>query len=185
MSLYGSTKLASELLALEYGQAFGFPVWINRCGVMAGGGQFGKADQGIFAFWLHSWKEGRPLKYIGFGGHGHQVRDNLHPRDLVPLLLKQIASSNETSRPRVVNVSGGLASAMSLAQLSDWCARRWGQRTVGTDSSPRPFDLPWVVLDHRLASAAWDWQPETSATEILSEIADFADAHPDWIDVSK
>ena len=79
-------------MALEYGAAFGFPVWINRCGVLAGGGQFGKADQGIFSYWIHSWRTGRPLKYIGFGGTGKQVRDCLHPRDLVPLLLKQIAT---------------------------------------------------------------------------------------------
>ena len=49
MSLYGATKLASEQLALEYGSTYGFPVWINRCGVLAGAGQFGRADQGIFA----------------------------------------------------------------------------------------------------------------------------------------
>ncbi len=36
ISLYGATKLASEQLALEYGHAFNFPVWINRCGVLAG-----------------------------------------------------------------------------------------------------------------------------------------------------
>ena len=30
VSLYGATKLASEALALEYGETFGFPVWINR-----------------------------------------------------------------------------------------------------------------------------------------------------------
>ena len=50
ISLYGSTKLASELLALEYGETFQFPVWINRCGVLAGAGQFGRPDQGIFQF---------------------------------------------------------------------------------------------------------------------------------------
>lgn len=49
-SLYGTSKRCSELLALEYADAFGFPVWINRCGVLAGQGQFGKADQGIFSF---------------------------------------------------------------------------------------------------------------------------------------
>ena len=36
VSLYGSTKVASEQLALEYGETYGFPVWINRCGVLAG-----------------------------------------------------------------------------------------------------------------------------------------------------
>ena len=41
ISLYGTSKLASETLALEYGAGFDFPVWINRCGVLAGAGQFG------------------------------------------------------------------------------------------------------------------------------------------------
>lgn len=86
VSLYGSTKLASEALALEYGATFDFPVFINRCGVLAGAGQFGRADQGIFAYWLNAHLRQRPLRYIGFGGHGHQVRDCLHPRDLAPLL---------------------------------------------------------------------------------------------------
>jgi CDP-paratose 2-epimerase len=48
LSLYGASKLASETLALEYGFAFDFPVWINRCGVLVGAGQFGKSDQRIF-----------------------------------------------------------------------------------------------------------------------------------------
>ena len=65
VSLYGATKLASELIALEYGEAFGLPIWINRCGVLAGAGQFGIPDQGIFAFWINSYLRRRPLKYIG------------------------------------------------------------------------------------------------------------------------
>ncbi len=77
-------------LALEYGETFGFPVWINRCGVLAGAGQFGRPDQGIVAYWINAYLRRRPLKYIGFGGMGHQVRDALHPRDLVRLLLRQM-----------------------------------------------------------------------------------------------
>src|ERR1019366_6460150 len=50
VSLYGSSKLASEMVALEYAETFDFPVWINRCGVLAGAGQFGRPDQGIFSF---------------------------------------------------------------------------------------------------------------------------------------
>ena len=42
-----------ETLALEYGEAFGLPVLINRCGVLAGAGQFGRTDQGIFAYWIN------------------------------------------------------------------------------------------------------------------------------------
>jgi CDP-paratose 2-epimerase len=55
LSLYGASKLASETIALEYGLAFDLPVFINRCGVLAGAGQFGKPDQGILSFWIHSY----------------------------------------------------------------------------------------------------------------------------------
>jgi len=180
VSLYGATKLASEQLALEYGQAFGFPVWVDRCSVMGGARQFARADQGIFAYWLHSWKENRPLRYIAFGGHGHQVRDCLHPLDLVPLLRQQMACV-DSDKPPVINLSGGLAAAKSLAQLSDWCRQRWGDRSVVADHQPRPYDLPWVVLDHSLATTTWGWRPAIGLEQILSGIADFADAHDDWI----
>lgn len=181
VSLYGSTKLASEQLALEYSHAFDLPVWINRCGVMAGAGQFGRADQGIFAFWLHSWREERPLKYIGFDGHGHQSRDCLHPHDVATMVLQQIQTGVDRSRPQIANISGGIHSARSLRQLSQWCQSRWGSRTVRSDSTPRPFDLPWVVLDSTLAHTTWGWKPTISTDQILEEIATFADAHSDWI----
>ncbi|MFN9959815.1 MAG: CDP-tyvelose epimerase, partial [bacterium] len=40
IALYGATTLASEVLALEYGDPVGLPVFVNRCGVLAGAGQF-------------------------------------------------------------------------------------------------------------------------------------------------
>lgn len=183
VSLYGASKLASEQLALEYGAAFGFPVWVDRCGVMAGAWQFGKPDQGIFSYWIHSWARQAPLKYIGFGGTGHQVRDCLHPRDLLELLLKQMAAG-QAAMPRVVHVGGGADSAMSLRQLSDWCAAEFGPHAVGSDLAPRPFDLPWVVLDTARAEAVWDWKPRCGVGDICAEIARHAREHPEWLAVS-
>jgi CDP-paratose 2-epimerase len=184
ISLYGATKLASEALALEYDATFGFPVFINRCGVLAGAGQFGRADQGIFAYWLNAWLRQRPLKYIGFGGHGHQVRDCLHPRDLAGVLEQQFAAPKLAAVDRVVNFSGGAASAMSLRQLSAWCAERFGPHTVAADPQPRPFDIPWMVLDSAKAARVWNWKPTTPTAAILEEIAAHAEAHPEWLDLS-
>lgn len=184
ISLYGATKLASEALALEYGETFGFPVFINRCGVLAGAGQFGRPDQGIFAFWINSHLRRRPLKYIGFDGLGHQVRDCLHPRDLVPLLEKQFAAGGLAATDRLINVSGGRASARSLRQLTAWCDERFGAHPVATDATPRPFDLPWVVLDHAKATRLWGWQPKTPVEAILDEIAAHAQRHPEWLELS-
>jgi len=182
ISLYGSSKRCSELLALEYGSTFGFPVRINRCGVLAGAGQFGKADQGIFSFWIHSWTQRKQLKYIGFDGMGHQVRDCLHPRDIVPLLIKQMRDAGRQVAP-ILNVSGGARSAQSLAQLSDWCAGRLGKHDIASDTVPRPFDIPWMVLDSSAAKQAWQWEPQTPTDQILEEIAMHAEQNPGWLEL--
>lgn len=183
VSLYGATKLASEQLALEYGLIYRFPVWINRCGVLAGAGQFGRADQGIFSYWLNSWLRRRPLSYLGFGGHGYQVRDCLHPADLVPLLAKQITSEAD-GRPNIFNVSGGRSSAISLFQLSEWCRERLGPHTVTKGYQERVFDIPWVVLDASLATQLWDWKPSRTTPEILEEIVQHAEQRADWLELS-
>jgi CDP-paratose 2-epimerase len=185
VSLYGCTKLTSEVLALEYGETFGFPVYINRCGVLAGAGQFGRADQGIFAYWINSHLRKKNLGYIGFDGLGHQVRDCLHPRDLAPLLLKQMGNSEKMSPSgRIINCSGGIESAMSLRQLTAWCDSRFGAHPVATKPENRPFDIPWIVLDSSKAQEKWNWAPTTLVNQILEEIAAHAEKNPAWLSLS-
>jgi len=185
VSLYGSTKVASEHLALEYGETYGFPVWINRCGVMAGAGQFGHPLQGIFAYWIHSFKEKRPLKYIGFGGSGYQVRDCLHPKDLISLLSLQFREPIETTKPRIVNVSGGLENSMSLKELTQWCEENIGDNVVLSSDSFRKFDIPWMVLDYSLANSIWNWRPKLSIHNVLDEIAVFSRTVDNWTTLSE
>jgi CDP-paratose 2-epimerase len=184
VSLYGATKLASEALALEYGEAFGFPVWIDRCGVLAGAGQFGTAEQGIFSYWLHAWRSKRTLRYIGFGGNGYQVRDAFHPDDLAALVWRQLQYRG-LDRERICNIAGGAENALSLLELSHWCDDRFGKRQVVADFRERPFDIPWVVLDSRRAAALWNWTPARKLPSILEEIAQHAETHPDWLKLSE
>ena len=184
ISLYGTTKLSSEALALEYGETFQFPVWVNRCGVMAGAGQFGHPGQGIFAYWIHSFKEKKPLKYIGFGGSGYQVRDCLHPKDLIPLLIQQFKEPLNSSKDRISNFSGGLESCTSLKQLTTWSTERFGENSVIETNTERPFDIPWMVLDNTKAKEIWGWTPATSVKEIMEEIALFAEQKNDWCSLS-
>jgi CDP-paratose 2-epimerase len=171
------------VLALEYGETFGLPIWINRCGVMAGGGQFGRADQGIFAFWINAWLRRKPLTYIGFGGKGYQVRDCLHPRDLISLLCKQTAQ-RATAPIRLINLGGGEKNAMSLAELSGWCANRYGTHMVAGNSEIRRFDIPWLIMDAGRARDVWGWSPQTPLASILEEIALHAEQHPHWLELS-
>jgi len=185
VSLYGSTKIASEYLALEYGESFDLPVWVNRCGVMAGPGQFGHPAQGIFAFWVHSFAEKSALTYIGFEGNGYQVRDCLHPFDLGRLLIQQIAEPLQTDKPRLINVSGGIENSMSLSQLTDWSSDRFQPMQIEKQSEDRKFDIPWMVLDNSNALNTWGWTPKISVEEILEEIAGHAERNPNWLSISK
>jgi CDP-paratose 2-epimerase len=178
ISLYGATKLASERLAQEYAAGFQVPVWINRCGVMAGAGQFGTAEQGIFSYWIHAHSTRRPLKYLGFGGQGYQVRDALHPRDLGRMVEIQLRS---TGTGTMLNVSGGQANSMSLAQLTSWCDQRFGPHRPVADGSERPYDVPWLILDSGKAFTTTAWRPQVSLEKILEEIAEHAVANPDWL----
>jgi len=180
ISLYGASKLASEALILEYAEAFDFPAWINRCGVLAGAGQFGKPGQGIFAYWTHSFREKKPLRYIGFGGTGFQVRDALHPKDLVPLLVRQMQEPDRDV-PRIINLGGGKKNSMSLKQLSSWCKGRFGSNKVIASKEERPVDAPWIVMDSSMARDDWNWTPTTTLHTILEEIAKHAEANPQWL----
>ena len=183
VSLYGGTKLACEILALEYGAAFGFPVWIDRCGVLAGAGQFGTPGQGIFSYWVHAHRRRRPLRYIGFDGAGRQVRDVLHPRDLAALIDAQIACGREGGR-RLYAAGGGSANAMSLAQLTGWCDERFGAHTPQPDPRPRPYDIPWIVMDASEAGRDFGWTPRIGMAALLEGIAAHAEAHPEWLEIS-
>jgi CDP-paratose 2-epimerase len=183
ISLYGSTKLAAEALALEYGEAFDFPVWINRCGVLAGAGQFGTPDQGIFSYWIHAHARRRPLRYIGFDGAGKQTRDLFHPRDLTTLVDAQIHAAGKSAR-RTYCAGGGCANAISLARLNAWCDARFGAHTPSSDPRPRRYDIPWVIMDSSDAERDFGWRIETPMERVFEEIAQHAESHPDWLERS-
>lgn len=183
VSLYGATKLASEIMALEYGAAFDFPVWIARCGVLAGAGQFGTPSQGIFAHWVNAHLRRRPLRYIGFDGTGHQARDAFHPRDLAALLVAQMRTARSDGQ-RLYTAGGGPANTMSLAQLTAWCDERFGRHVPLADPQPRRYDIPWVAMDNTGAARDFGWRIEIPLPAILEGIAQHAQDHPDWLEVS-
>ena len=183
VSLYGATKLAAETMALEYGAAFDFPVWITRCGVLAGAGQFGTAAQGIFSFWVNAHLRRRPIRFIGFNGSGYQARDAFHPRDLTALMIAQMRTVRSGGQ-RIYTAGGGPANTMSLAQLTGWCDARFGRHAPAIDPQPRIYDIPWMVMDNTESARDFGWQIEMPLPSILEGIAQHAGQHPDWLEVS-
>jgi CDP-paratose 2-epimerase len=169
-SLYGTTKLASELLVEEYGALYSMPRVVNRCGVITGPWQMGKVDQGFFVLWAARHLFRRNLTYTGFGGTGRQVRDVLHADDLAALIRTQIARLDALNGG-VFNAGGGAANAVSLRELTALCAGATGVRIeIGSVAETNVVDVPWYVSDNAAVGAATGWRPERGIEAILDDV---------------
>ena len=176
-SLYGTTKLASELLVEEYNAAFGLRTIVNRCGVITGPWQMGKVDQGFFVLWAACHLYGRPLRYIGFGGKGRQVRDVLHVADLFDLIRLQIADFDRHSG-HCYNVGGGAGVSISPAELTEACRGRTASRLQpGEEPATRSADIPYYVTDHGAVTRAAGWAPRRTVEMILDEVLEWLGRH--------
>jgi CDP-paratose 2-epimerase len=176
-SIYGATKLCSELLITEYVSAYGLRAIVNRCGVLAGPWQMGRVDQGVVMHWAASHVYGWPLQYIGYGGTGRQVRDLLHVDDLSELVERQIPSLAERAG-RTYNVGGGRSVSVSLAELTELCAAAAGQRVpLSGVAATRAADVPVYLTDTRRAREELGWQPRRSPEDIVRDCVSWIRAH--------
>ena len=172
-SLYGSTKLASELLIKEFEQSFGLQTVINRCGVISGPYQMGKIDQGVAVLWVakHYWK--KPLQYIGYGGEGKQVRDILHIDDLSILISWQIEHFQSVAG-ETYNVGGGARNSISLREMTSLCEEVVDSKIeIGSQSQSRPGDIPIYISDCSNLIESTDWRPKKSTKDIFVDIFDW------------
>ena len=158
-SLYGFTKLASEMLIEEFSYAFNIKFLINRCGVISGPLQFGKQDQGFISLWIWRHLNKKKLNYIGFGGHGHQVRDVLHIEDLLSLIDLQIKNFGKINN-KIFTVGGSKKSYTSLKNLTNICTKLTGNKIkMGKIISTSNYDIPYYISDNSYVSKTYKWKP--------------------------
>jgi CDP-paratose 2-epimerase len=169
-SIYGASKLASELMALEYLNSYRTKIIINRCGVIAGRGQFGKVDQGVFTLWVANHYFGKPLKYMGYGGKGFQVRDLIHPLDLYSLMKSQLEMA-ESCAGEVYNVGGGVSVSTSLMEYTEHCRRVTGREVeITSDPTTNQLDVPLYLTDSSKAEKVFGWKPTLDTARIVEDI---------------
>jgi CDP-paratose 2-epimerase len=180
-TLYGATKLAAELLIEEYRAALGVPAVIDRCGVIAGPWQMGKVDQGVFTHWMLAHHFRNPLSYIGFGGHGKQVRDLLHVEDLVDLVERQLLDPGAWDG-RTVNVGGGRECSLSLLETTAICQELTGNEVAITPvAETRQGDVPIYLSDCARLFELDEWRPRRGAEQVLADIHDWIAADEERI----
>lgn len=176
-SLYGATKLASELMIHEFNHFYGIKTVINRCGVLTGPWQMGKVDQGVMVLWVarHFWKKN--LSYIGYGGTGKQVRDILHINDLFRLVDYQIHHMDKVNG-QIYNVGGGNEISVSLQELTRICEKVTGNKiTIQEVAENRQADIRIYITDNSKVTADTGWKPEITVETIVEEIYEWIKAH--------
>jgi CDP-paratose 2-epimerase len=90
----------------------------------------------------------KPLKYIGFGGKGKQVRDLLHIDDLFDS-LELLISSIEDINGCIYNLGGGKAVNLSLLETTKLCG---------------------YITDNQKIFDAINWKPRRDERKILEDI---------------
>lgn len=168
-SIYGFTKLASEELIKELSYLFNFKYIINRLGVVAGPRQMGKVDQGFVSLWTWKHLNKLPLKYIGFGGNGHQVRDILHVNDLNELIYQQIKKINKINNI-TFTAGGGNSNLLSLRELTKICESLTGNKVkFMKEKRTSSYDIPYFCTSNSSVSKVYKWKPKKTILNIIKD----------------
>ena len=168
-SIYGFTKLASEMLIEEFSYAFNLKYIINRCGVISGPLQFGKQDQGFISLWIWRHLNKKKLSYIGYGGLGNQVRDVLHITDLCKLIYLQILKIKKIHND-TFNLGGGSKSFISLKNLTKICQKLTGKKIkISSNKKTSIYDIPIYITDNTKISKTYDWKPKKNIFDIVND----------------
>jgi CDP-paratose 2-epimerase len=110
-SLFGASKLASDILVQEYGRYFGIPSCTLRGGCLTGENHSGVELHGFLNYLVKC--NTKKIKYNIFGYKGKQVRDNIHSSDVIQFMDYFIENPKIAE---VYNLGGGKNNSCSILE---------------------------------------------------------------------
>lgn len=153
-SLFGTSKLAADLLVQEYGRYFGIKTACFRGGCLTGSAHSGTELHGFLSYLMICAIQKKP--YTIFGYKGKQVRDNIHSYDLVNALHHFYL---KPGKAKVYNMGGGRHSHCSVLEAIALCEEISGNK------------LEWAYADeNRVGDHIW-W---------VSDVSRFRKDYPEW-----
>jgi CDP-paratose 2-epimerase len=121
-SVFGASKLASDVMAQEYGRYFGMPTCALRGGCLTGPNHSGVELHGFLSYLVRCNLTGKEYKVLGY--KGKQVRDNIHSEDVASFML---AFAQTPRCGEVYNLGGGFENSCSIleafAMAKEWSGR--------------------------------------------------------------
>ena len=168
-SLFGASKVASDIMVQEYGRYFNMPTCCLRGGCLTGPNHSGVALHGFLSYLVKCNLEG--VDYCIFGYKGKQVRDNIHSRDVAKFAEAFIATPRSGE---VYNLGGGKQNACSIIEAFKMVEERSGKPMKSEyDTTNRVGDHICYYSDLRKMRAHYPgWDITVPLGTIFDEIVD-------------
>lgn len=168
-SVFGSSKVAADVMAQEYGHYFGIKTGIFRGGCLTGPAHSGAELHGFLAYLIKCVVYEK--KYTIFGYKGKQVRDNIHSNDLVRAFWHFYKSPKAGA---VYNIGGSRHSNCSVLEAIEIAETKAGKPLFfDVSEQAREGDHIWWISDvSRFQNDYPDWNYQYDLETIIEEIVD-------------
>lgn len=174
-SFFSRSKTAADLYVQEFAYQYGLSAICLRPSCITGGFHAGTEAHGMLAYMMKCAVLQRP--YTIYGYQGHQVRDQLHVRDLVDAIQLYIEHPKSL---KVCNIGGGRQCMCSISEALKLCEEISGNRLIIQNGPGRMGDHAWWVTDSaRFQQSYPTWRPRATLEEILIDI--YTRGRPRWI----
>ena len=170
-SIFGSSKVAADVMCQEYGKYFGINVGIFRGGCLTGPNHAGTELHGFLSYLVKCVVNNKP--YTIFGYKGKQVRDNIHSLDLINMFWE----FHQNPKPGAVyNAGGGRSNSTSILEAIDKINKinntSWSNYTLSEDN--RIGDHIWYVSDlSKFKTDYPNWDITISLDDTIKQMVDF------------
>lgn len=167
-SLFGSSKVAADVMVQEYGRYFGMNTVCFRGGCLTGAGHSGAQLHGYLSYIFKAAAEDRP--YTIFGYKGKQVRDQIHSRDVIGAFRAFLAAPRQGA---VYNLGGGKGNSVSILESIDRIGQLSGRPLSWTLSEQNRIGDHIVYYTDlaRFQTDYPDWRLTMSIDDIFEEFA--------------
>jgi CDP-paratose 2-epimerase len=166
-TLFGASKVASDVLVQEYGRYFGIYTACFRGGCLSGPSHSGTELHGFLAYLMKCAITGD--HYTIFGYKGKQVRDTIHSYDLVNMFWH---FSQKPKTAEVYNAGGGRHSNCSILEAIALCEEITGRKVNWSYTEKnRIGDHIWWISDVRKFQKHYpQWEYQYNLQDILESI---------------
>src|SRR5208283_2688750 len=168
-SLFGASKLASDVMVQEYGRYFNLPSCCLRGGCLTGPNHSGVELHGFLSYLVKCNLEGH--EYRVFGYKGKQVRDNIHALDVARFMAAFVAAPRAGE---VYNLGGGKANSCSIIEAFRLTEKYTGKQQISAYvDQNRIGDHICYYSDLRKMRAHYpQWDISVSLEETIRQIVD-------------